>query len=119
MPAPPEPRIVSVYAVFADAEEAARISRILVEERLAACANLLSPCASIYRWEGRIEEAREAPALFKTRAETAPLLIERLAALHSYEVPAAVTWEIIYAPEDYARWVCEEVIEGRGPDPRP
>ena len=51
--------IVSVYATFAGDEEARRIARQLVEERLAACANILGPCHSIYRWQGAIEEAAE------------------------------------------------------------
>ena len=62
-------RIVSVYAVFANAEEAQRIARIVVEERLAACANLLGPCRSIYRWQGAVEEADEVAAIFKARAD--------------------------------------------------
>ena len=60
--------IVTVYATFGSDEEARRIARTLVEERLAACANILAPCHSIYRWQGKIEEAAEVPALFKTRA---------------------------------------------------
>ncbi|MDQ3482765.1 MAG: divalent-cation tolerance protein CutA, partial [Pseudomonadota bacterium] len=55
--------IVSVYAVFADAEEAERIGRAVVEEGLAACINILGPCRSIYRWKGRIETSDEVPAI--------------------------------------------------------
>ena len=58
--------IVSVYAVFANAEEAERIGRTVVEERLAACVNMLGPIRSIYRWKGRIETADEVAAIFKT-----------------------------------------------------
>jgi periplasmic divalent cation tolerance protein len=92
-----------VYAVFADANEAARIAQLVVEEDLAACANILGPCRSIYRWEGRIEDTTEAPALFKT-AE-AGRLIARIAALHSYDVPAITSWPIgdVHAP--YADWI--------------
>jgi periplasmic divalent cation tolerance protein len=61
--------IVTVYATFADRDEASRIARAVVDERLAACANILAPCTSIYRWQGATEEAQEVPALFKTRAE--------------------------------------------------
>jgi len=100
--------IVSVYAVFADAAEAERIARTVVEERLAACGNILGPCRSIYRWRGAIEEADEVAAIFKTRAEAAPALLARIAALHSYDVPAAVTWPIGLAPDDYAAWVIGE-----------
>ena len=100
--------IVSVYATFAGDEEARRIARMLVEERLAACANILAPCHSIYRWQGRIEESAEVPAIFKTGADQAERLIARLAELHSYDVPAAVAWPISTALPDYARWVAEQ-----------
>jgi periplasmic divalent cation tolerance protein len=100
--------IVSVYATFADAGEAARIARILVEERLAACANILGPIRSIYRWEGKIEETNEVAALFKTRADVADRLIARLAELHSYEIPAAVVWPIGSALPAYDAWVTAE-----------
>ena len=103
-----ETGIVTVYAVFADADEARRIARILVEERLAACANLLGPCRSIYRWQGAIEEAEEVPALFKTGAHRADELIARLAELHSYDVPAAIVWPITAAHAPYREWVKAE-----------
>ena len=70
--------IVTVYATFPSEEDARRISRILVEERHAACANVLGPCHSIYHWRGAIEESAEVPALFKTRAGLAAALIDRL-----------------------------------------
>lgn len=100
--------IVTVYAVFADRAEAERIARLIVEERLAACANVLGACRSIYRWEGKIEEADEVPVLFKTTAEGAERLIARIGDLHSYAVPAAVVWPIADALGDYANWVTSE-----------
>jgi periplasmic divalent cation tolerance protein len=100
--------IVSVYAVFAGEQEACRIAATVVEERLAACANVLGACHSIYRWQGKVEAAAEAAVLFKARADKAEALIARIAALHSYEVPAAVAWPIVAALPAYARWVAEE-----------
>jgi periplasmic divalent cation tolerance protein len=100
--------IVTVYATFASDEEARRIARALVEERLAACANILGACHSIYRWQGEIEEAGEVAALFKTRANLADALIARLAELHSYEVPAAVVWPIVQSLAPYREWVKAE-----------
>ena len=95
--------IATVYAVFADAAEAERIAETVVTERLAACANILAPCRSIYRWQGAIERAEEVPALFKTAQPDA--LIARIAALHSYDIPAAVAWPIEHAHAPYAEWV--------------
>lgn len=100
--------IVTVYATFSDADEAARVARTLVEERLAACANILAPCTSIYRWQGAVEEAQEVPTLFKTQAALADRLIARIAELHSYDVPAAVVWPIATALPAYAEWVAAE-----------
>jgi len=97
--------IVSVYATFGSAEEAERIGRQMVEERQAACVNILGPCRSIYRWQGEVEEADEVAAIFKTTAGNAPLLLERIAALHSYDLPSAVVWPIEQLGETYRQWV--------------
>lgn len=100
--------IVTVYATFVGESDAERIARIVVEERLAACANILGACRSIYRWQGQLENASEVAVLFKTRAEHADRLIARLAELHSYDLPAAVAWPIANAYPAYADWVAEE-----------
>ena len=101
--------VVTVYAVFADAAEAERIGRAMIEERLAACVNILGPCRSIYRWEDRIETVGEVPALFKTALEQADTLIARIGELHSYETPAIVTWAIPKLLAGYGDWVEENV----------
>ncbi|MDQ3077670.1 MAG: divalent-cation tolerance protein CutA [Pseudomonadota bacterium] len=97
--------VVTVYAVFANADEAERIGRTIVEERLAACVNILAPCHSIYRWQGAIETATEVPALFKTELSKADALIARVTDLHSYEVPALAVWPIERLPAAYGDWV--------------
>ena len=97
--------IISVYAVFADAEEAERIGRQVIEERLAACVNILGPCRSIYPWKGKIETADEVAAIFKTQDWNGDDLIERIAELHSYEVPCIATWPINRILRKYADWV--------------
>jgi periplasmic divalent cation tolerance protein len=101
--------IVSVYATFANGDDARRIARLVVEERLAACANILAPCHSIYRWRGRVEEAEEVPVILKTRTDAASALVARVAELHSYDVPAAVVWPIAKAVPAYTAWVADEV----------
>jgi periplasmic divalent cation tolerance protein len=97
--------IVSVYAVFANADEAERIGRQMVEERQAACVNILGPCRSIYRWHGAVESADEVPAIFKTSERQADALIARIASLHSYEVPCVVQWPVDKLLAGYADWV--------------
>ena len=101
--------VVSVYAVFGSAEEAERIGRTVVEERLAACANILGPIRSIYRWEGKVEASDEVAAIFKTHHWSADALIERIAALHSYDVPCIATWPIDKILRSYADWVEDSV----------
>jgi periplasmic divalent cation tolerance protein len=101
--------IVSVYAIFANADEAERIGRQVVDERLAACVNMLSPCRSIYRWQGAVETADEVPAILKTTLAQADALIARIAALHSYEVPCIAVWPIDKLHSDYADWVEDSV----------
>jgi periplasmic divalent cation tolerance protein len=97
--------IVSVYAVFADAEEAERIGRIVIEERLAACINILPPVRSIYRWKGQVETAAEVAAILKTSHAQADKLIARIAELHSYDVPCIAAWPVEQVLPAYADWV--------------
>jgi len=97
--------VISIYAVFADAEEAERVGRQVVEERLAACVNILGKVRSIYRWNGTIESSDEVAAILKTSDEKAGDLITRVAALHSYDIPCIVTWPIEQILGSYADWV--------------
>ena len=97
--------VVSVYATFPSVDEAERIGRQMVEERLAACVNVLGPCRSIYRWQGAVESADEVAAIFKTAATASDRLVARIAELHSYDVPAIAVWPIDKLLVDYAQWV--------------
>jgi periplasmic divalent cation tolerance protein len=97
--------VISVYAVFADANEAERIGRLVVEERLAACVNIIGPIRSIYRWQGTVEDSEEIAAIFKTTDAEADRLMTRIAGLHSYEVPCIATWPIDKILGPYADWV--------------
>ncbi len=101
--------VVSVYAIFADAEEAERIGRDVLDRRLAACVNILGPCRSIYRWKGEIETAEEVAAIFKASDRTVDALITRIAGLHSYDVPCVAVWPIDKLLAPYADWVEENV----------
>jgi periplasmic divalent cation tolerance protein len=102
--------VVSVYAVFASAAEAERIGRTGIDERLAACINMLAPIRSIYRWKGKIESADEVAAILKTHHWRADALIGRIAQLHSYETPCIVSFPIDKILGSYADWVEDSVI---------
>ena len=99
--------IVSIYAVFANAEEAEHIGRTVIEERLAACINIFPGVRSIYRWKGAIETADEVAAILKASQGSAAPLMARIAALHSYDVPCIVTWPVDKVLGSYAAWVEE------------
>jgi periplasmic divalent cation tolerance protein len=101
--------VISLYVLFANADEAERIGHTVIEERLAACINILGKARSIYRWKGSVEEASEVAAIFKTSSSRADALIVRIAALHSYDIPCIVTWPIDKVLSAYAAWVEESV----------
>ena len=106
------PALVTLYVTFPDAEEATRVSRIVVDEALAACANILGPIQSIYRWEGVREETAEVAVLFKTTAAQAEAATARIAALHSYDVPCITAWPVSSAFLPYAQWVSASTDKG-------
>lgn len=97
-----------VYITTGDVDEARRIGRTLVEERLAACANVLDPMESFYWWEGKVKADREAVLIAKTRADLFPALVERVQALHSYSCPCIVGLSISDGSAPYLHWLAGE-----------
>ena len=91
--------------------EAETIAKTLVEERLAACVNLVSPIRSIYRWEGKIADDREWLLVIKTQATRFAAVAARVTALHSYQVPEVIAVPIQAGAEAYLRWLREETSE--------
>ena|SRR5579872_7552251 len=83
--------IVLVYTTWPDAETAQAAAERAVEARLAACANILAPMRSIYRWEGKAQHAAETPMLLKTRRSCADALRDLILAAHPYDIPCIVT----------------------------
>jgi periplasmic divalent cation tolerance protein len=91
-----------------DVETGSRIARSLVEERLAACVNVVPGIRSIYRWEGELEEDAEVLLVVKTRADRAGVLADRVAELHPYELPELVLLPAVGGSLPYLDWVREE-----------
>ncbi len=87
----------------------ATVARTLVEERLAACVNILPPMTSVYRWKEAVEEEAEQQLVIKTARSRLPALRERLHELHPYEVPEFVVLPIVDGSEPYLAWVGESV----------
>ena len=95
-----------VCSTFPEIETARRISRQLVTENLAACANIIPALESIYRWQDKIESAQEALVFFKTTAARYTAFQDRLKSLHPYDVPEIICLRIADGLPEYLRWVC-------------
>jgi periplasmic divalent cation tolerance protein len=96
-----------VLTTFANAEDAAKAVRALVEEKVAACGTILPGARSIYRWKETIEDTGESLALLKTSVERFPDLERRLRAIHPYETPEIVALDPTAVSSDYADWVIQ------------
>ena len=97
-----------VYVTAAGEAEAMMISRTVVEERLAACANLLGSIQSIYWWEGKVCEGQEVALVLKTSGTRKDKLIERIKQLHSYDCPAIACLPIEGGNSDFLNWIWQE-----------
>ncbi|MDR0234570.1 MAG: divalent-cation tolerance protein CutA [Zoogloeaceae bacterium] len=97
--------ILLVLVTMPDRESAGRLAAALVENRLAACVNLLSPCHSVYRWQGRVERADEIPMLIKTGKERYPALEAFVRAHHPYELPEIIALPLAEGLPPYLDWV--------------
>jgi periplasmic divalent cation tolerance protein len=100
--------VVLIYSLFPNAGEAHDCCRILLEEKLIACANRLAPAVSYFRWDGEIETTEEHPVLFKTSASRADAVIARIAALHRYKVPAILAFPASGGHQPFSEWVAAE-----------
>jgi periplasmic divalent cation tolerance protein len=96
-----------VYTTVASEEEAVLIARTVVEEKLAACANIIPSIRSIYRWQGKVEDESESLIFIKTRSDSVEALIARIKELHTYDVPDIIAIPIEKGYQPYLDWVVE------------
>jgi periplasmic divalent cation tolerance protein len=101
--------VVVVLSTFPSADVAAAVARTLVEERLAACVNIVPAVRSIYRWESAIHDEAEVLAIVKTTAARVVAMRERLVELHPYDVPEALELSVAGGHPPYLAWVTSEV----------
>jgi periplasmic divalent cation tolerance protein len=101
--------VVQVTTTCGSREEADRIAGVLVEERLAACAQVTGPVDSRYRWKGVVERAEEWACQLKTTRRRLPALVARIKVLHSYETPEILATSIDDGDPAYLAWVEEQV----------
>jgi periplasmic divalent cation tolerance protein len=106
-PEPAVTEVLIVFTTFAKEEDAARVARQLVEERLIACANLLPGARSIYRWKEGVQDEREVVVLMKTRKQDWTALLSRLHELHPFDTPECVAVRIAAGAPKYMAWLDE------------
>jgi periplasmic divalent cation tolerance protein len=102
-----------VFTNLPDRAAAETLARMLVEQRLAACVNILAPCASVYRWQGQLETASEVPLLIKTTRDRYAALEAAVRACHPYTLPELIALPISAGLPDYLSWIAAET---RAPD---
>ena len=103
--------VVVVLTTVPEGEKGEAIAEALVEERLAACVNVLAPMTSIYRWRGAVERESERQMVIKTTRHRLPALQARLAALHPYELPEFLVLAVADSSSAYFDWVLTETSE--------
>jgi periplasmic divalent cation tolerance protein len=101
---------LEVHVTAPNREQASRMARALVEERLAACVNIVDGVQSVFRWEGKLHEDQEVLCLIKTRPDLLPVLIERVQALHPYEVPEILAFEVADGSAAYLAWLHDATL---------
>jgi periplasmic divalent cation tolerance protein len=96
-----------VFVTVSNEEEASKIGRALVEEKLIACANIVSRIRSIYWWKGEICDDQECLLIMKTQSSLFPLLQNRIRQLHGYEVPEIIAFPVAQGLPEYLQWVVQ------------
>lgn len=99
---------IQVTTATGSAEEAERIARALVDERLAACVQVIGPIRSVYWWKGKVEDAQEWLCLAKTRKAVFPEIEAAIKRMHSYDLPEITAVDIVAGSAEYLKWAGEE-----------
>jgi periplasmic divalent cation tolerance protein len=110
---PAAPDAIVVLTTAGSQDQAVRIAEALVEERLAACVNILPGLRSIYRWKGKLWDDEEILLLIKTRAAALEQVRERVRALHSYELPEILALPVTAGDADVLEWIQRGVAPGK------
>lgn len=102
--------VVVVLTNLPDLAAADKLAQLLVEQRLAACVNVLAPCSSVYRWKGSIETAIEIPVLIKTASALYDRVEAVIRANHPYELPEILSVPVETGLAEYLRWITNESV---------
>lgn len=104
-----ESAYIVVFITTDDAKEARQISKVLLEQRKAACVNIISNVDSLFRWEGKLDSARENLLVVKTKASLLPEVINLVKKVHSYDVPEIIALPIVGGNQEYLDWIEKSV----------
>jgi len=96
-----------IFITAAGEEEAKKLTKVLIEEKLAACVNILSGVESLYWWKGKIESSKEWMLVVKTQKKMVNKIVNRVKEIHSYEVPEVIALPIVGGNKDYLQWISE------------
>lgn len=104
-----ESAYIVVFITTDDAREAQQISKVLLEQRKAACVNIISNVDSLFWWEGKLDSARENLLIAKTKASLLPEVINLVKKVHSYDVPEIIALPIVGGNQEYLDWIEKSV----------
>ncbi len=99
---------IVIYITTSSINEAKKIGSALVKEKLVACSNIISPISSIYSWQGKICDDKEALMILKTKRILFKQIVKRVEKIHSYDVPEIIALPIIDGSDKYLSWINEE-----------
>ena len=99
---------ILVMTNFPDKKGAVALAEALIDQHLAACVNVLSPCTSIYRWQGKVESADEIPVLIKTLRQHYDRVEQLIKMMHPYELPEVIMVPILNGLPAYLQWIANE-----------
>ncbi len=99
------PQVILVLVTYPSADEAMRISSVLVNEHLVACVNVIPAVRSIFFWDNALQDETEVLAVAKTTLDQLDAVVQRVKSLHSYSVPEVIGLPILGGSDDYLRWV--------------
>ena len=103
---------IVIFVTASTEEEAHRIAELLLNQRKAACINIIPKVDSLFWWQGKLDSARESLLIIKTAASLLPEIVDLVKSGHSYEVPEIIAMPIVGGNEDYLRWIDNEVKRG-------
>ncbi len=102
---------IIAYVTVPSEAEGRKIARLLVEEKLAACVNVVPDIQSFYRWEGQVQHDKELLLMIKSQSKKMASLITRVKELHSYDVPEVISMPVTQGSDDYLDWVRNETTD--------